>query len=79
MSFLAGVDPARAWQLQVYVNDDRVLDKLIETASDNRDWQQIEIDLSKYRNQEVALRLCQPVLIPHPEAGNVYWRNLILK
>lgn len=79
LSFLAGVDPGRAWQLQVYVNDDRVLDKLIETASDDRDWQQIEIDLSKYGNQNVALRLYQLVLIPHHEAGNAYWRNVVLK
>ena len=30
LTFKAGVDPGRAWQLQVYVNDDKVLDKLIE-------------------------------------------------
>src|SRR5207302_6534773 len=30
LKFGAGVDPGRAWQLQVYVNDDKVLDKLIE-------------------------------------------------
>lgn len=79
LSFAAGVDPGRAWQLQVYVNDDRVLDKLIESASDTRDWLQMELDLSKYRNQDVALRLYQLVLIPHHEAGNAYWRNLALK
>jgi hypothetical protein len=79
LSFDAGVDRGRAWQLQVYVNDDRVLDKLIESASGDQGWQQIKIDLSKYSNQDVVLRLYQLVLIPHHEAGNAYWRNLVLR
>jgi hypothetical protein len=79
LKFDAGVDPGRAWQLQVYVNDDRVFDKLIESSSDERDWQRIEIDLSNYRDQDVVLRLYQLVLIPHHEAGNAYWRGLVVK
>jgi hypothetical protein len=79
LRFDAGVDPGRAWQLQVYVNDDGVLDKLIESASDDRTWQRIEIDLSKYANQDVVLRLYQLVLIPHHEAGNAYWRSVVLE
>jgi len=79
LSFDAGVDRGRAWQLQVYVNDDRVLDKLIENPSDDRGWQQIKIDLSKDSNQDVVLRLYQLVLIPRHEAGNAYWRSLLLK
>ena len=39
----------RAWQLQIYVNDDKVLDKLIESRSESRAWQNIEINLAKYR------------------------------
>jgi ADP-ribosylglycohydrolase len=79
LKFDAGVDAGRAWQLQVYVNDDRLFDKLIESSSDERDWQQIEIDLSNYKNQDVVLRLYQLVLIPHHEAGNAYWRGLVVK
>jgi hypothetical protein len=30
LDFDAGVDPGKSWHLQVYVNNDRVLDKLIE-------------------------------------------------
>jgi hypothetical protein len=30
-------------------------------------------------DQEVVLRLYQRVLIPHHEAGNAYWRDLIVK
>ncbi len=79
LQFEAGVDAGRAWQLQVFVNDDKALDQLIEGSSDTRDWQGIHLDLSKYAGQEVVLRLYQRVLIPHHEGGNAYWRNLELK
>jgi hypothetical protein len=79
LKFKAGVDPGRVWQLQVYVNDDKVLDRLIEGLSETRKWQDIDVDLSKYTDQEVDLRLYQRVLIPHHEAGNAYWRDLIAK
>jgi hypothetical protein len=76
LKFQAGVDPGRAWQLQIYVNDEKVLDKLIEGRSETREWQDIEVSLEKYANQEVTLRLYQRVLIPQHEAGNAYWRDL---
>ena len=78
LKFQAGVDPGRAWQLQVYMNDDKVLDKLIEGRSETREWQAIEFSLAKYANQEVVLRLYQRVLIPGREAGNAYWRELVV-
>lgn len=73
------MDPGRAWQLLVYVNDDRVQDKLIEGKSKTLEWQDIQVNLSKYANQEVVLRLYQRVLIPHQEAGNAYWKDLTLQ
>lgn len=57
LQFKAGVDVVgRAWQLQVYVNDKKVLDKLIDGVyesrqSDSRHWEDISIDLSDYNNQ----------------------------
>ncbi len=79
LNFQAGADPGRAWQLQIYVNDSKVLDKLIEGQAETLAWQDLEVDLSKYANQEVVLRLYQRVLVPHHEAGNAYWRNLVLR
>jgi hypothetical protein len=79
LSFAAGVDPGRAWQLQVYVNDNQLLDRVIAGSSGSRSWQEIKVDLSKFRNQEVVLRLYQRVLVPRREAGNAYWRNLVLR
>jgi len=80
LAFKAGVDVGRAWQLQVYVNDKKVLDKLIDglyesRASDGRHWEDVSVDLSDYKNQKVVLRLYQRVLVPHHEAGNAYWRD----
>jgi hypothetical protein len=84
LEFKAGVDVGRAWQLQVYVNDKKVLDKLIDglyesRQSDSRHWEDISIDLSDYKNQKVVLRLYQRVLVPHHEAGNAYWRDLTVR
>ena len=76
LQFKAGVDSGRTWQLQVFVNDDKALDQLVEGLSDGRSWQDIKLDLSKYKNQDVVIRLYQRVLIPHHEAGNAYWRDL---
>jgi hypothetical protein len=77
LQFKAGVDPGRAWQLQVYVNDDILLDELIDGVSDTLSWREFNVDLSKYHGREVVLRLYQRVLIPHHEAGNAYWRDLV--
>jgi hypothetical protein len=79
LQFKAGVDPGRVWQLQIYVNDEKVLDKLIEGASAARQWQDISLDLSPYKNQQVVLRLYQRVLVPMREAGNAYWCDLRVK
>jgi hypothetical protein len=77
LSFHAGADPERAWKLQVYVNDQRILDQLIDGSSDSK-WKDINVDLSAFTGQNVTLRLYQFVLIPHREAGNAYWRDLVL-
>jgi hypothetical protein len=79
LKFQVGADAGRAWQLQVYVNDDKVLDKLIEGSSDGRNWQEINRDLSKYRTQDVVVRLYQRVLLQHHESGNAYWRRLTIR
>lgn len=84
LEFKAGVDVGRAWQLQVYVNDNKILDRIIDglyrsNESDSRHWEDIQVDLSAYRNQSVVLRLYQRVLLPQHEAGNAYWKDLSVK
>jgi len=87
--FRAGVDPGRAWQLQVYVNDEKILDTVLLGSSSlgasslgssqQRLWKTFRLNLSRYARQDVVLRLYQRVLIPHREAGNAYWRDLALE
>ena len=84
LTFKAGVDVGRAWQLQIYVNDKKTLDKLIVGPpelhhSASRRWENISVDLSDYKNQNVVLRLYQRVLVPHHEAGDAYWRDLAVR
>lgn len=79
LKFKVGVDAGRTWQLQVYVNDNKVMEKFLEGVSETRTWQDIDLDLSNYANQTVVLRLYQRVLVPRHEAGNAYWRDLLVR
>lgn len=85
LNFDAGADAGRTWHLQVFVNNDKVLDQMVQgdtLTADNaseRHWDRIHVDLTAYRNQSVVIRLYDLVLVPDHEAGNSYWRNLELR
>jgi hypothetical protein len=85
LTFDAGADAGRAWHLQVFVNNDKLLDQLIEGRSMtqenalDRHWEHIHLDLSAYRKQSVVIRLYDLVLVPNHHAGNSYWRGLQLQ
>jgi len=85
LTFDAGADAGRAWHLQVFVNNDKLLDQLIEGRSMtqenalDRRWEHIHLDLSAYRKQSVVIRLYDLVLVPNHHAGNSYWRGLQLQ
>ncbi len=85
LSFDAGVDVGKSWHVLVYVDNDKVLDQLIDGAklqpeeSSKRAWKHLNLDLAKYRNQAVVIRLYDLVLVPGHEAGNSYWKNLKLE
>jgi hypothetical protein len=82
LSFDAGADDGRTWHMQVFINNDKALDQLIDGAklpkdeASKRGWKHITLDLAKYRNQAVVIRLYDLVLVPGHEAGNSYWKNL---
>jgi hypothetical protein len=82
LDFDAGADPGRAWHLQVFVNNDKLLDQLVEEGaviSENpldRHWEHIHLDLSAYRKQSVVIRLYDFILIPNHHVGNSYWKDL---
>jgi hypothetical protein len=85
LAFDVGVDPGCAWHLSVFVNNERLLDRIIdggrlpetETQSD-RHWEHIRLNLAPYKNERVVLRLYDLVLVPHRYAGNSYWRGIAL-
>lgn len=85
LDFDVGADPGCAWHLSVYVNNDRLLDKIIEggpaveqgTAAE-RHWEHIRLDLGAYKTSNVVIRLYDLVLVPHRYAGNSYWRGIAL-
>lgn len=85
LTFDAGADAGRAWHLQVFVNNDKLLDRLIEgspTMQENaleHHWERIHLDLATYRKQSVVIRLYDLVLVPNHQAGNSYWRGLQLQ
>jgi hypothetical protein len=79
ISFEAGVDSGRAWELNVYINNKQVLAKVIEGKEKEREWQKIKVDLSSFEGQTVIIRLCQRVLIDGKEAGNAYWKNIEIR
>lgn len=87
LSFDAGVDPGKTWHLAVYVNNDRVLDKMIdgpalphsESSDADRHWEHINLDLSKYKKQSAVIRLYDFILVPGHQAGDSYWKKLELQ
>src|SRR6185369_4996083 len=81
LTFDAGTDAGRAWELNVYANNTQVLKKIIEAPASGgaRAWQKIEVDLKSFANQETTLRLYQRVLLANKTAGNAYWRSVEVK
>jgi hypothetical protein len=84
LAFDAGADAGCTWRLNVFVNNDKLLDKSIKggpLAKGNgpaRHWEHIRLDLTPYRRQSVVIRLYDLVLVPHHYVGNSYWRFIQL-
>lgn len=76
LTFDAGVDKGRAWQLDVYINNDEISDDIIEGDQPSINWQNMTVDLTPYKGQTITIRLYQRVLVDGKEAGNAYWKDL---
>jgi hypothetical protein len=79
LSFDAGVDEGRAWDLNVYVDNERLADEILEGHKLGINWQTFTFDLSKYEGKTVNIRLYQRVLIDGKEAGDAYWRRVVVE
>ena len=79
LTFEAGTEPGRAWELTVYA-DNTVLEKrVISSTGSTRQWETLDIDLKEFAGRETVLRLYQRVFVPNRTAGNALWRNLVLR
>ncbi len=79
LSFEVGVDAKRAWELNIFINNEKKLVKIIEGGEKEQQWQPVRVDLSSYDDQTITIRLYQRVLISGKEAGNAYWKSIKIK
>jgi len=79
LTFQAGVDPGRAWELNVYTNNKQMFKSVITGADGGRQWRKVKVDLSEFAGKTVTLRLYQRVLVPNQTPGNAYWKAIELK
>ena len=76
-----GVDPGRAWQLDVYVDNEQVHGEIVEAPADSRGeiaWRDIRVDLGRFAGRTVHLRVYQRTLVPDRVPGKAYWAELRL-
>ncbi|MDQ6632681.1 MAG: ADP-ribosylglycohydrolase family protein, partial [Verrucomicrobiota bacterium] len=79
LTFQAGVDAGRAWELEVYADNKRVFKKLIDGGEEHngeRKWEEIKIDLENFAAEKIQLRLYQRILLANKIPGNAYWKSL---
>ena len=75
LELLVGAGPDRPWRLQVMADDDIVFNQKI-AASETR-WTPVTVDLSKYANTSVTLRLYQ--WTEAKIAASAYWKSVRLE
>ncbi len=73
-------DGGRAWGLDIHLDNERVLTRVIQAKGTEREWQTVDVELSAAAGKEATVRLIQRVLLgPQYASGNGYWRNLSLR
>lgn len=78
LTFEAGSEPGRAWELTVYADNTVLFKDIISSTTSERVWRTLDIDLQAFAGRETTLRLYQRVFVPNRTAGNALWRNLRL-
>jgi hypothetical protein len=81
LHFEVAAEARKAWELNVYVGNDQVLNKVIEGDNESIRWQAVELDLSKYANEQKTIRLYQRVLLPglYKVPSNAHWKSIRLE
>ncbi len=79
LTFQAGADATRAWELMVYAGNELKLTKVVAGGTDRkgpRTWEDFRIDLSNFAGKQTQLRLYQRTLLADQIPGNAYWKNV---
>ena len=79
LTFEAGSEPGRAWELTVYADNKIIFKDVIGSTSFERAWRTLDLDLAEFAGRETTLRLYQRVFVPNRTAGNALWKNLVLR
>lgn len=76
-----GADAGKAWELNIFAGNDKVLSKTIVGGEKGQAWQNVSVDLKAYANRQTTLRLYQRVLLPGQlkVPGNAYWKAIIIR
>lgn len=76
LALKVGSVPGRPWRLQIVVNNDSVLSRVIESDSDKKEaqYQDLDVDLSNYAGRTVRMRLYHWLVDGQPP-GSAYWKT----
>jgi hypothetical protein len=77
IDFTVGAELGSPWRLQMFVNDDKVLEKEIRGARSAVQWEDISVDLTPYAGQKAIIRLYQWRI--DGRAGSAHWRSVRLR
>lgn len=69
----------KAWKLRVFLDNNRVLDQMIENTDEANKWQTVKIDVSKYKGQEVIVRLYQNVDFSNKLTSIAFWKKIVME
>lgn len=72
-------EAGRAWRLEAFANNDRLLSELIEGGTSGLAWRTVHVPVEHLAGQNVELRLYQRTLLADRLPSPAYWRALRLE
>ncbi len=74
-------DPGKAWELNVYAGNRRVLEKVIEGTATEVQFETLKIDLADVAERETTLRLYQRILLPGKlkVPSKAHWKSPVVR
>ncbi|HOL71141.1 MAG TPA: ADP-ribosylglycohydrolase family protein [Bryobacteraceae bacterium] len=69
-------EAGKAWHLEIFAGNDRILSQRIVGAKGERAWQQIQVGLEQYAGQDLQLRIYQRTLVFGRLPSKAFWRKI---